>query len=278
MDRLVWQVKRLLAEFGVKPRRRLGQSFMVDATLLERLADYGEVSSSDRVLEVGGGLGFLTEVLARRAGKVLTVEADPKLFRLLQRKFKGRANVELIFGDFLKLNLAGRYDKVVSNPPYSISSPLIFKILEAPFRLAVLTLQQEFAERMVARPGSHSYGRLTVTAYYWADVEILEKISKDSFYPKPEVDSVVVRLKPRSKPPFKLEDYSFFSEVVKLLFSQRRRKLSKALQTLSKLKPELKLVKPYQEIPYLERRVFTLSPEEFAEISNVLWRLSRGEN
>lgn len=267
------RVRRLLIKAGVRPRRKLGQSFMVDRELLARMADYAEVGRGDRVLEVGAGLGFLTEVLAERAGKVLAVEADPRLFRFLERKFKGNPHVELYFGDFLKFKLGGLYNKVVSNPPYSIASPLIFRLFEAPFRTAVLTLQREFAERLEARAGERAYGRLTVVAYYWAEIEILEHVSPEAFYPRPEVSSVVVRFKPRVKPPFKLESYPFFSEIVRLLFSQRRRKLSKALQTLSKLKPELGLKKPFEGIPYLERRVFTLTPEEFAEISNKLWRL-----
>jgi 16S rRNA (adenine1518-N6/adenine1519-N6)-dimethyltransferase len=270
---LALRVRRLLRQAGVRPRRKLGQSFMVDETLLLRLADYGKVGSADRVLEVGAGLGFLTEVLAGRAGMVLAVEADPKLYRLLEDRFSRRRNVRLYFGDFLKLKLEGSYDKVVSNPPYSIASPLLFKLFESPFKLAVLTLQREFAERLNAKPGGRNYGRLTVAAYYWAEVEILEEIAPEAFYPPPEVSSVVVRLKPRSQPPFKLENYGFFSEIVKLLFSQRRRKLSRALQTLAKLKPELGLGKPFTGVPYLNRRVFTLTPEEFAELANMFWRL-----
>ena len=273
MESLTWKVRKLLAEAGVKPRRKLGQSFMVDRELLARMVDYGEVSRADRVLEVGAGLGFLTEVLAGRAGLVLAVEADPRLFRLLKERFSRRENVKLYLGDFLKLRLEGLYDKVVSNPPYSIASPMLFKLIEAPFKLAVLTLQREFAERLNAQPGMRSYGRLTVSAYYWVEVEILEHVKPEAFYPRPEVSSVVVRLKPRGSPPFKLENYEFFSEVVKLLFSQRRRKLSRALQTLAKLKPELGLKKPFMGVPYLERRVFTLAPEEFAEVANKLWEL-----
>ncbi|KYH37915.1 MAG: dimethyladenosine transferase [Candidatus Hecatellales archaeon B24] len=276
MEDLAWKVKRLLRRAGVRPRRKLGQSFMVDESLLIRLVDYGEVSSADRVLEIGAGLGFLTEVLARRAGVVLAVEAAPKLYRLLEARFSRRGNVRLYLGDFLKLKLEGSYDKVISNPPYSIASPLLFRIFESPFKLAVLTLQKEFAERLNAEPGGKNYGRLTVAAYYWAEVEILEEASPEAFYPPPEVSSMVVRLKPRRQPPFKLENYRFFSETVKLLFSQRRRKLSKALQTLVKLKPEIGLKKPFTGVPYLNRRVFTLTPEEFAELANMFWRLRQG--
>jgi len=272
MEKLTWKVRRLLREAGVKPKRKLGQSFMVDRDLLTRMADYGDIGRADRVLEVGAGLGFLTEVLARRAGVVLAVETDQKLYRLLKTKFSKLANVRLYLGDFLKLKLKGSYDKVVSNPPYSIASPLIFRLFEDSFKLAVLTLQREFAERLNAKPGDRNYGRLTVAAYYWVETEVLEHVKPEAFYPRPEVPSVVVRLRPRNRPPFKLENYGFFSETVKLLFSQRRRKLLKALQTLTKLKPEIEIAKPFKEIPYLNRRVFTLTPEEFAEIANKLWQ------
>jgi 16S rRNA (adenine1518-N6/adenine1519-N6)-dimethyltransferase len=139
----------------------------------------------------------------------------------------------------------------------------------------VLTLQKEFAERLTAKPGSKSYGRLTVMVEFKAEAEILEEVSRESFYPRPEVNSVVVRLKPRVKPPFKTENPEFFGEIVKFLFTQRRRKLGKALQTLVKLKPEVDLGKTLRNIPYVSRRVFTLTPEEFAEVANILWKLRK---
>ena len=273
MENLRREIRRILSLYGFRPRRKLGQNFMVDRSLMERMADYAELGLKDRVLEVGAGLGFLTEVLAEKAGEVLAVESDRRLYQYLTRKFSGKSNVRLLFGDFLKLRVEGQYDKVVSNPPYSISSQLIFKILESPFKVAVLTLQKEFAERIMARPGSRNYGRLTVMVDFRAEAEILEKVSREAFYPEPEVDSVIVRLKPKIKPPYEVENLEFFSETVKLLFTQRRRKLGRALQTLAKLKPEIGLKKPFNNIPYVERRVFTLTPEEFAEVANVLWRL-----
>jgi len=273
MENLRREIRRILSLYGFRPRRKLGQNFMVDRSLMERMADYAELGFKDRVLEVGAGLGFLTEVLAEKTGEVLAVESDRRLYQYLTRKFSGKSNVRLLFGDFLKLRVEGQYDKVVSNPPYSISSQLIFKILESPFKVAVLTLQKEFAERIMARPGSRNYGRLTVMIDFRAEAEILEKVGREAFYPEPEVDSVIVRLKPKIKPPYEVENLEFFSETVKLLFTQRRRKLGRALQTLAKLKPEIGLKKPFNNIPYVERRVFTLTPEEFAEVANVLWRL-----
>lgn len=239
---------------------------MVDRKTLTRLADYAELQRSDVVLEVGAGFGFLTEVLAERAGKVVAVESDPKLCRFLSEKFGNWEKIDLRQGDFLKMNLEGCYNKVVSNPPYSIASSMVFKLLEETFGLGVFTFQAEFAERMVAKAGEKTYGRLSVMVYAKAEVELLEPVPSEAFYPRPKVSSWMVRIRPRKKPPFQVKNWSAFEEAVRLLFTQKNRKLCKALRVVSKTRP-LSL----EKAPHLERRVFTLTPEELGEVSNAVF-------
>ncbi len=196
----------------------------------------------------------------------MAVESDPRLCGYLSEKFKDWGKVDLRRGDFLKMNLKGCYNKVVSNPPYSIASPMVFKLLEESFELGVFTFQTEFAKRMVAKPGEKAYGRLSVMVYTKAEVELLEPVPPKAFYPKPQVSSWMVRIKPREKPPFQVKNWGAFEEAVRLLFTQKNRKLSKALRVVSRMRP-LSL----EKAPYLERKVFTLTPEELGEVSDAIF-------
>ena len=164
---------------------------MIEKFYLDLLVDYAELAPEDIVLEIGAGLGFLTELLAKKADKVIAVEIDPRLVRVLRKRFRGMDNIEIVQGDILKMSIQ-EFNKVVSTPPYSISSHLLFWILSSPFNLAVLTFQKEFAARLNAPVGSDDYCRLSVMSYYKAWIELLDEVPKEAFYPPPEVDSVIV--------------------------------------------------------------------------------------
>ncbi|MEW5994653.1 MAG: rRNA adenine N-6-methyltransferase family protein, partial [Candidatus Zixiibacteriota bacterium] len=153
-----------LERSGIRLSKREGQHLVMDPALLERMVEYGEISQEDTVLEIGAGVGNITELLARRAGKVIAVEKDARLYRLTKARLRKTRNVELVLGDALKIPMP-EFNKVVANIPYSISSDLTFSLLERPFKLAVLMYQKEFARRLVAEPGSDDYGRLTVNVY-----------------------------------------------------------------------------------------------------------------
>ncbi|RLF12706.1 MAG: ribosomal RNA small subunit methyltransferase A [Thermoprotei archaeon] len=224
-------VRSALANYGIKPKRRLGQSFTVDPKLIKDLVAYADVRPSDEVLEVGGGLGCLTKALALKARKVVTVEVDPGLARALRDSTSSLGNVEVVEADFLELD-GRRVDKVVSTAPYSIASPLILKLVtDFSFEKAVLTFQREFAERLVAQPGMADYGRLTVVVSLFANVKLLRHVSRRSFYPTPEVDSAVVEVTLR-RPPFEVDEG--FLELVERLFTQRNRRV---LSVLKRLRP-----------------------------------------
>jgi 16S rRNA (adenine1518-N6/adenine1519-N6)-dimethyltransferase len=232
---LLSYVKSTLTSYGIKPRRRLGQSFTIDPHLIRDMVAYADVKPSDEVLEVGGGVGCLTKALAQRARRVITVEVDERLAKALRSLASSLGNVEVVEADFLDLE-GQRVDKVVSTAPYSIASPLVLKLVrDFEFERAVLTFQREFAERLTAKPGTASYGRLTVMVALHADVKLLRHVSRWSFYPAPDVDSAVVEVELK-KPPFEVDD-----ELIKLieeLFTQRNRL---ALSVIKRKRPSANL-------------------------------------
>jgi len=179
--------------------------------------------------------------------------------------------VGLIEGDVFEASLPV-FNKAVSNPPFSVSSRLLFWLLERPFECAVLTFQEEFARRLDAQVGSRDYSRLTVSTYYHADVEPLGKIPKEAFYPLPDVDAALVRLKPRKTPPFKVKDEEVFDEVVRTLFTQRNRKVRKAILPFlyNQGLREAGAVGKADSLSFKERRVRELPPEDFGVLANEL--------
>ncbi|MBS7640979.1 MAG: 16S rRNA (adenine(1518)-N(6)/adenine(1519)-N(6))-dimethyltransferase RsmA [Candidatus Bathyarchaeia archaeon] len=269
---LLEETKRILMAHEVRLRRRLGQNFLVDEGILKKLVSYASVNDDDIILEVGAGLGFLTEHLARIAKQVIAVEIDPKIVRILMHRLSNYRNVVILRGDILKISNLPYFNKVVSIPPYSISSPLIFWLLRRRFDCAVLTFQEEFGRRLVAQPGTGDYGRLTVTVYYYADVDLLDFIPRESFWPMPEVNSVIVRLRPR-KPPFYVKDEEQFFRFLRAVFTQKNKKVRSAIKVfLSDLKfPKEIMYNVADSIAFHERRVRELSPEELALIFNELY-------
>lgn len=268
---LFHETKNLLHRYGVKPRKKLGQSFATDPALLERMIAYADLKQRDIVLEVGAGLGFLTELLAKNAGRVIAIEVDSKLLKILSDRLSNFKNVEIVYGDILKISLP-KFTKVISNPPYAISSPLIFRLLEKKFDYGILTFQKEFARRLVAKKGTDEYGRLTVMVYYYAEAELLEPVPENAFYPSPDVTSIIVYLKPRN-PPFRVLDKTLFSELVRALFTQRSRRVKKALKVFFReiVRADRNVKELAEELPFLESRVEQLAPEDFGALSNAIY-------
>jgi len=267
---LLQRAKHLLRLYGFFPKKRLGQNFTVNSDILQRLVSYASLTKDDVVLEVGAGFGFLTKLLSRECKKVVAIEVDPPLVSFLRKYLPSLQNVELIEGNILNISLPN-FDKVVSTPPYSISSPLLFRLLENKFDFAVLILQKEFAERLAASVGTKDYGRLTVTIYYRADVELLGIVPRTMFYPPPDVDSMMVRLKPRV-PPFYVEDETIFFELVRTLFTQRNKKVRNALIQFLRKREMAKedAVELADSTVYSAKRVRELAPEDFGILANAL--------
>jgi len=248
--------------------KRLGQNYAIDNGFLNSMIAFADLNKSDVVLEVGAGFGFLTRLLSIKCKKVVAVEVDHKLAHVLRKQLRNLQNVELIEGDILTVGTPS-FDKMVSTPPYSISSPLLFWLLDRPFKLAVLTFQQEFARRLTATVGSKDYSRLTVATYYRAEAELLDEVPRTSFYPPPDVDSIIVRLKPRP-PPFKVKDEKAFSELIQTVFTQRNKKLRNAAHSFiikqGASKTEAKRLA--DTLIFHDKRVRELAPEDFGALTN----------
>jgi 16S rRNA (adenine1518-N6/adenine1519-N6)-dimethyltransferase len=260
------EVKSTLAQIGVSPSKSKGQNFLVDDTVAEREIEYLQISPGETVLEVGPGLGVLTEGLVPQAGKLIAIELDRDIASYVRATFGG--NVELIEGDALDVKWP-KFDRFISNIPYSISSPLIFKLLDQDFKMAVIMVQKEFADRMVAKADTDDYSRLSVSVYYRAKAEMMEKVGRNRFWPEPEVDSAVVRLTPRP-PPFTVKNERLFHRMVELLFQQRRKKISTILKAKRMIAP---LDVPH--LPYMDMRVEALTPEQIGELVDAVHEVGR---
>jgi 16S rRNA (adenine1518-N6/adenine1519-N6)-dimethyltransferase len=269
---LLKRVKQLLRLYEVSPKKYLGQNFAVNSGMLQRFVSHASLTEDDVVLEVGPGFGFLTQFLSSKCKKVIAVEIDPQLVSFLRTQLHSLKNIELIEGDILKVSLPS-FNKVVSAPPYSISSPLLFRLLEQKFDCAVLILQKEFAERLGASVGTKDYGRITVNVYYRAEVELLDIVPRTMFYPPPDVDSMMVLLKPRAHP-FPVDDEETFFGLVRTLFTQRNRKVRNGLISFLHQQHGLtgkKAVELADSTIYSAKRVRELAPEDFGILANELF-------
>lgn len=222
-----------------RPRKRFGQHFLSDRHALQRIADALQLAGTETVLEIGPGRGALTDLLLERAQRLICIEVDRDLSALLRQRYAAHTNVEIIDADVLTLDLAalarGPY-VLAGNVPYNITTPIIFHALQTPRPdRAVYLIQREVAERLAASPGSKAYGALTVNVQTVATVELLGGVSAGAFYPKPKVESAIVRLTPRGMPLITPDEEADFRPFVIGLFGQRRRQLARAIRTVARL-------------------------------------------
>ena len=223
------QLKSTLSRFHIKPNKLLGQNFLLSEEALDKIVEAGELDSNDLVLEIGPGLGVLTIRLAERAGKVLAVEKDKKIYQALRKILKRYKNIKLInkdalFFDPTAYNLQHTTYKLIANIPYYLTGKIIqnFLTMENKPSLMVLLLQKEVALRLTARPGEMSL--LSVSAQFYSDLEIISTVGKENFYPVPAVDSAIVKLKVLPKSRFGVDEKKFF-QLIKIGFSGRRKQL-----------------------------------------------------
>jgi len=258
------------AQAFLRPIRRLGQNFLIDRRVVEKLLALAAVSRDDVVLEVGPGLGNITALLAERASKVIAVEKDRRLASYLRQKYADQNRVHILEGDFLKVDLP-EFDKVVGTPPYYISSRLVLSLLKSRFTDATLVLQREFAERLAAEPGGHNYGRLTVMFQHSARIDLLDLVPPSAFRPSPKVESRIVKIIPKGTPC--REDHRLLEELVRELFNQRRRKLSGPLRRYLRKVFEGDIERILAQVPAPEKRVYELTPKDFEEMTRALGRM-----
>ena len=263
----------LLARAGVRGNPDRDQHFLVDDRVLNRLPSYATEAGADtgHVLEIGPGTGALTDRLLGVAETVTAVERDPDLVEFLREEFaeeidEGRLTV--IEGDALSVDLPD-FTASVSNLPYGVSSEIAFRLLPREKPL-VLMFQREFAERMAAAPGSDDYGRLSVSAQHYADVEVVEPVPKEAFSPPPDVESAVVRTTPR-EPDYEVDDADFFLRFVKAVFTQRRKTMRNAVRNtahISRLDDPDAVVDAADE-ELMSMRAGNVTPAEFAALATL---------
>ncbi|HEU4752273.1 MAG TPA: 16S rRNA (adenine(1518)-N(6)/adenine(1519)-N(6))-dimethyltransferase RsmA [Armatimonadota bacterium] len=270
-------VSALLRRRGLRPTRRWGQNFLIDANLLAKVADAGDLGPEDGVLEIGPGLGALTRALADRARRVLAVEIDPGLYAALTEETAADLpNVRVLHADFLAVDLErvvpeelgpGRHP-VVANIPYSITSPVVVRLLEHRhlFDRIVLMVQKEVADRLTAAPDTSDYGSLTLFVHLYADARRVAPVSRRAFLPAPDVDSAIVRLDVRETPRY--PEPERYLDVVHAAFRQRRKNLANAL-TGTPLNWPRERARAALEAAGIDptRRGETLSPDEFAALA-----------
>lgn len=272
----------ILKKFGIHMSKKLGQNFLVDEYLVSGIVHAAGITPEDTVLEIGPGIGTLTQGLAETGARIVAVELDRKLVGVLGKTLEGYDNVRVIHGDILKIDIsreisAERY-RVVANLPYYITTPIIMKLLEdrLPIDVLVTMVQKEVAERMVAKPGGKDYGALSVAVQFYTIPEIVLQVPPASFIPPPAVESAVIRCRVREKPPVELADERLFFRVVKGAFSQRRKTLSNALKTTGISSEKIAEILAASGIDGT-RRGETLSLDEFALIANEWYKQNKNE-
>lgn len=276
--------KEIIERHGFTFKKSFGQNFLTDTNILNKIVDAADLNDEVGVIEIGPGIGALTEFIARRAKKVVAYEIDPRLIPILGETLAPYDNVKVIHQDILKADVASmiaeefkdvKYIAVVANLPYYITTPILMGLIEKqlPIDWYVTMMQKEVAERLSAKPCSKDYNALSIAVQYYTTAKIALNVPKTVFIPAPNVDSSVVKLTRREKPAVEVEDQEFFLELVHAAFKQRRKTLQNNLSAhFSQFsKPEVsELLESANVEP--SRRGETLSIEEFGHLANVFYR------
>jgi 16S rRNA (adenine1518-N6/adenine1519-N6)-dimethyltransferase len=279
------RTKAILEKYGFSFKKSLGQNFLIDTNILKRIVEHAGLSETSGAIEIGPGIGALTEQLAKNSQKVVAFEIDQRLLPILKETLSPYPNVTVIHQDVLKADVKAVMDSefsdiddvmVVANLPYYVTTPIIMKLLEdhLPIRGIVCMLQKEVADRISAKPGTKDYGSLSIAVQYYTEAETVMIVPKTVFVPQPNVDSAVIRLTRRQTPRVEIKDESFFFQVTRASFAQRRKTLFNNLQSgLPNGKEKKQLILSVLEEVGIDptRRGETLSIEEFASLSDALY-------
>lgn len=272
----------VLKKYDFSFQKKFGQNFLIDTHVLDKIVAAADITKEDMVLEIGPGIGTMTQYLAQAAGKVIAVEIDKNLIPILSDTLSGYENVRIINDDILKVDIqklvdeenGGKPIKVVANLPYYITTPIIMGLFEnhIPAKSITVMVQKEVAERMQTGPGNKDYGALSLAVQYYAEPYIVANVPPNCFMPRPKVGSAVIRLTCHEKPPVEVQDEELLFDIIRASFNQRRKTLANGLKNSSKLtfsKEEIE-----EAIETLGKgagvRGETLTLEEFAKLSNTL--------
>lgn len=284
MDKLssIKVTKEIVQKHDFRFSKSLGQNFLIDSNIINRIVEGAEIENGDYVIEVGPGIGTLTREMAQIAEKVVAVEIDKKLIPILGETLGDLDNIEVVNQDILKVDINKLVDeklnggpvKLVANLPYYITTPIVMKFLEeeVPVSKIVVMVQKEVADRMKATPGGKDYGALSVAVQYYCEAEIVTKVPRTLFIPQPNVESTVIALTVHKSPKYDLRDKNLFFRVVKASFGKRRKTLLNALSSsdLNLGKEDVKEILKTADIDE-NRRGETLTIEEFAHLANIIY-------
>lgn len=279
------RTKEILEKYGFSFKKSLGQNFLIDTNVLNRIVDHAEVGENTGVIEVGPGIGALTEQLAKRAKKVVAFEIDQRLLPILKETLEPYPNTKVIHQDVLKADVKEVIQTeladceeimVVANLPYYVTTPIIMKLLEdqLPLKGIVVMLQKEVADRMSAAPSSKDYGSLTIAVQYFTEAKTVMNVPRTVFVPQPNVDSAIIKLMRRSEPAVNIVSEDFFFSIVKASFAQRRKTLlNNLVHFLTEGKEKKHLIEQALLSADIDgrRRGESLSIEEFARLSDELY-------
>ena len=282
MQNILEETRFLMKKYGIKANKNLGQNFLIIDDVVSKIIDSSIISKQDLIIEIGPGLGTLTSKLLEKAGKVIAVELDDRMIKILQDRFLLYSNFKLIHDDILKIDLKElikneecKYEnvKIVANLPYYITTPIIMKLLEDNLQVQSITvmIQKEVADRITATPGEKKSGAITYSVYYYSIPKQICFVPRDCFIPSPDVDSEVIQLQIRNKPPVKIKEEELFFKIIKTSFMQRRKTLLNGLLNGDIIKSKEEGKKLLEKIGVVENvRGEELTIEQFAQISNEL--------
>lgn len=284
MENLEEKTRYIMKKYGISANKNLGQNFLINEEVVNSIVKASEISKEDLVIEIGPGLGTLTEELLKDAGKVIAIELDDRMIKILNDRFFMYKSFQVINEDVLKVNLTElikkekeenglKNAKIVANLPYYITTPIIMKLLEEELDIESITvmIQKEVADRLIAIPGEANSGAITYSVYYYAESEKVMLVENDSFIPEPEVQSEVIKLKIRKQPVINLKNKNLFFKVIKVSFMQRRKTLMNALVNGGILKDKNEAKEIFEKLGFdINIRGEKLKLEDFANLCNYI--------
>ena len=286
MENILEETKFIMKKYNIRANKSLGQNFLINSEVVENIVNSSEINKEDMVIEVGPGLGTLTKYLLEKAGKVLCIELDPKMIKILNDRFSEYDNFEIINADVLKVNLNEVIDenkkpgkiknvKVVANLPYYITTPIIMKLLEERLDIESITvmIQKEVADRLIEIPGGKNTGAITYTVYYYCESEKIMEVPNSSFIPEPEVTSEVIKMNLRKEPGVRVNNPKVMFMIIKSAFMQRRKTILNALTNTNVFINKEEGLNILKKLNLNENvRAEELSLQDFANIAQAITR------
>lgn len=274
------ETMQLLKKYKITANKNLGQNFLICDETIQKIIEEADLSKNDMVIEIGPGLGILTQHLVEKAGKVLAVEIDQRMTSILNDRFQEQSNLEILQEDILKVDLKKKIEenhfktvKVVANLPYYITTPIIMKLLEDKLGLEsiLVMVQKEVADRLTAIPGEKATGAITYAIYYYSIAKKVISVPRESFIPAPDVTSEVIKLNLRKEPPIKLKNEDILFRLIKTAFMQRRKTISNSFMNSGLWREKQELLKTLEKVKISpNERAENLTLEQFASIINTI--------